>query len=60
MACWNETLCGVDLQVWGGYTLNRDENGTLRKVLETEGMEAVIGGPYYLDQVAKSHASVSD
>jgi N-acetyl-beta-hexosaminidase len=38
------------VEVWGGYTLNRNENGTLRKVLETDGMAAVIGGPYYLDQ----------
>ena len=38
------------VEVWGGSTLARSVNGTLRKVLSTEGMKAVIGGPYYLDQ----------
>ena len=40
----------LTVEVWGGYTLDQNENGTLRKVLATDGMEAVVGGPYYLDQ----------
>jgi hexosaminidase len=38
------------VEVWGGFTLDRSANGTLRKVLATDGMQAVVGGPYYLDQ----------
>ena len=38
----------LTVEVWGHYTLDRTENGTLRKVLSQEGMEAVIGGAYYL------------
>ena len=38
------------VEVWGGYTLERSVNSTLRKVLQTDGMQAVIGGPYYLNQ----------
>jgi hexosaminidase len=40
----------LTVEVWGGQTLARNENGTLRKVLSTDGMQAVIGGAYYLDQ----------
>jgi hypothetical protein len=37
-------------EVWGGHSLERSENGTLRKTLSTPGMQAVLGGAYYLDQ----------
>jgi hypothetical protein len=38
------------VEVWGGYTLDRSANGTLRKVVSTDGMSAIVGGAYYLDQ----------
>jgi hexosaminidase len=40
----------LTVEVWGGHTLERNENGTLRKTLSVPGMQAVIGGAYYLDQ----------
>lgn len=40
----------LTVEVWGGHTLVQNENGTLRKTLSTPGMQAVVGGAYYLDQ----------
>ena len=39
----------LTVEVWGPTTLLPNENGTLRKTLSTPGMQAVLGGPYYLD-----------
>ena len=48
----------LTVEVWGGYTLARNENGTLRKVLETDGMQAVIGGPCVLSSAQFSQGII--
>jgi N-acetyl-beta-hexosaminidase len=44
----------LTVEVWGANTLLQHPNGTLRKVLQTPHMQAIVAGAYYLDELIPS------